>query len=230
MKKLLGLLLVFFASVAAAQTPPTGVQKLINQQEVLNDKCRGGSGDKPETWKYCEQRDRMNRQIEAKGWCRGPDDAYGYQKHWVPCRPQSTNAPIKDERETVLLYLENDGRTGKTYPLNWPVVIYLERKCPFDGIANSENMVAATLNTVPHCAGFTKDGTTIITVGPATGFTRYPRPLFALSRINEGSQTATVVQPGFDSAKAWDAYKAALSSDAGMSRPGAPLPPRGSAR
>lgn len=74
--------------------PPQDVQKLIEHQEVLNDKCRGGSGKNPKTWQACKKRDEITKKIEKKGYCKGSvnKDAYGYEKEWIPCKLDRTRA------------------------------------------------------------------------------------------------------------------------------------------
>ncbi len=72
-----------------AQTPksegPTGKAKaLIDQADRLNDICRDGRG---KSWESaCQERDKVMAQVEASGWCWGPDDVPGYEKRWVRCR------------------------------------------------------------------------------------------------------------------------------------------------
>lgn len=70
---------------ASAQQPPASVARMIEQHEVLNDKCRGGSGDSAATWKACDKRDALYTKIEKAGWCWGPQAAAGFEKHWTPC-------------------------------------------------------------------------------------------------------------------------------------------------
>jgi hypothetical protein len=67
------------------------VQKLMSQQEKFNEQCRGGSGDNPKTIAACKDRDKLYQEIVKAGWCWGPDDAFGYQKHWVRCQRKSAN-------------------------------------------------------------------------------------------------------------------------------------------
>jgi hypothetical protein len=77
------------ASAFAAYYPPAKTQKIIERYEVLNDKCRDGSGDDPHTIAACEKRDVLYQQIKIKHkWCWGSynQDAYGYQKEWLQCK------------------------------------------------------------------------------------------------------------------------------------------------
>jgi hypothetical protein len=49
-----------------------------------NDRCRGGSGDSPETTKACEAREHTGISLQAAGWCYGRRGQYGYQQ-WHRC-------------------------------------------------------------------------------------------------------------------------------------------------
>jgi hypothetical protein len=69
--------------ICATPKPP---QDLINQEEALNEKCRGGSGDNPKTLKACDARDALLGQIEAKGWCYGHAGQAGYERDWEQCK------------------------------------------------------------------------------------------------------------------------------------------------
>lgn len=75
-----------FMPQRASGAPPTDVQKLIKQQEELNDQCRGGSGDSPKTMTACEKRDKVFDQIMRKGWCWGFEGQAGYERSWVKCK------------------------------------------------------------------------------------------------------------------------------------------------
>ncbi len=69
--------------LAQSQLMSVDVKTLIDKEETLNDKCRGGSGDDPETISACDERDHIFKEIEKKGWYWGPDDAIEADKHWV---------------------------------------------------------------------------------------------------------------------------------------------------
>lgn len=47
---------------------------LIAQWTAQNTLCRGSSGDKPETQRACEERQRIGRTLDALGWCYGKKD------------------------------------------------------------------------------------------------------------------------------------------------------------
>ncbi|MBS0586373.1 MAG: hypothetical protein JSS37_00065 [Proteobacteria bacterium] len=74
------------SSRIASDTPPEEVAQLIAQEETLNDKCRGGSGDDKATQKACDERDVILKKIEAKNWCWGHDDQIGADRVWERCR------------------------------------------------------------------------------------------------------------------------------------------------
>ena len=81
--------MLFSASAFAAYYPPAKIQKIIELYEVLNDKCRGGSGDDPRTGQTCDKRDALYQQIKTKHkWCWGSynQDAAGYEMQWLPCK------------------------------------------------------------------------------------------------------------------------------------------------
>jgi hypothetical protein len=90
--------------VAAPATPPTPAvkqedlrqftaseasdletQSLIQKEMVLNDACRGGSGDEEATQKSCAERDAVFSTLQSRGWCYGTEGQAGYQKSWQKC-------------------------------------------------------------------------------------------------------------------------------------------------
>jgi hypothetical protein len=91
------------------------VQGDLKEYQRLNGLCRGGSGDKPETVKACEDRDRLFKQVENQGWCWGPKGVAEYQKQWRPCRSEfekSKWALLKNE-DRVAYYLDTDSAKTK---------------------------------------------------------------------------------------------------------------------
>ena len=85
---------------AVADTLPPDIKILLDKESALNDRCRGGSGDDPQTQKYCDQRDETFGQLKSKGWCYGPDEAPGYQKSWRKCQAAGSevnNSPPKTQ-------------------------------------------------------------------------------------------------------------------------------------
>lgn len=67
-------------------TPPPDIQLLIEQENLLNDRCRGGSGDQTETWAACENRDEIYKSLKAQGWCYGHEPQPMSDRRWEPCR------------------------------------------------------------------------------------------------------------------------------------------------
>jgi class 3 adenylate cyclase len=75
------------AATPAAETPslqarsgtatPSDISRLMRNEEVSNDKCRGGSGDMEETGSACAERDRLVEVLANRGWC--------YDKSWQRC-------------------------------------------------------------------------------------------------------------------------------------------------
>jgi hypothetical protein len=66
-------------------SPPEDVAQLMAQEDALNDKCRGGSGDDGDTQKACNGRDLLYEKIKAKSWCWGHDGQSGADRTWEPC-------------------------------------------------------------------------------------------------------------------------------------------------
>lgn len=79
-------------AVHAGFFPSKDIQKLIEKVEILNDKCRGGSGDDPKTMKACEDRDNLILKIESKGYCWGSmnKNVSTNLYTWIPCKKDVT--------------------------------------------------------------------------------------------------------------------------------------------
>lgn len=90
MKKLLIATVLALGLPAVAYAQSDDVKTLIHQEETLDNICRGNSGDDPNTIKACDVRDSIDKKLKTKGWCWGPDNAPGYQKHWVKCKVKKT--------------------------------------------------------------------------------------------------------------------------------------------
>ncbi len=61
------------------------VQELITKWSKLNDRCRGGSGDDPATWRACSERDVLFKQIQTRGYCWGAEGQIEADKTWQKC-------------------------------------------------------------------------------------------------------------------------------------------------
>jgi hypothetical protein len=61
---------LFFCSVEKGdQASKQSVSGLIEQWEELNENCRGGSGDNPDTIKACDQRAEFSERLGTLGYC-----------------------------------------------------------------------------------------------------------------------------------------------------------------
>lgn len=76
---------IFKMTESENEQEDTKIKSLIDKEESLNNLCRGGSGDDPNTQKACEDRESLFKEIETLGWCWGPEDAIGAEKTWVKC-------------------------------------------------------------------------------------------------------------------------------------------------
>lgn len=92
--------LISISAAVAGQDPfstdlsAMNLPNLVSLHESMNDQCRGGSGDNPDTQRYCDRRDAIYKEIERRGWCWGPDSAVGADKSWVECPVASSATPI----------------------------------------------------------------------------------------------------------------------------------------
>lgn len=68
------------------------IDAMLNEVNRLNGLCRGGSGEDPKTLKACDQRDTLGTEIQARGWCWGPKNAIGADKHWMLCKDDLSDA------------------------------------------------------------------------------------------------------------------------------------------
>lgn len=75
------------ANTKPVYLPSARVKELMRQEELVNDKCRGGAGDDPATEKACTDRDALYDAIKAQGWCWGHEGQFGAEKDWEYCGP-----------------------------------------------------------------------------------------------------------------------------------------------
>jgi hypothetical protein len=68
---------------------PTAVQSLLELWEKQNAKCRGGSGDEPETLRMCDARDETSRRLDKLDYCYGKNGQIGAEMEWHRCGPDS---------------------------------------------------------------------------------------------------------------------------------------------
>lgn len=81
-----------FSFCSFAETSEATVKKLISNADVLNSRCRGGSGDDPNTHVACYDRDKAYSELVKIGWCWGKPGQYGYEKKWNKCEPAPNTA------------------------------------------------------------------------------------------------------------------------------------------
>ncbi len=60
-----------FAAVALASERAD----LLENWYLENQRCRGGSGDQPDTWKACERRSKVNAELKKNG-CRQTGESW----------------------------------------------------------------------------------------------------------------------------------------------------------
>lgn len=97
--RLLLFTLAFIPMLASASPRYAGdaIQPLIEKSDVLNDQCRGGSGDKKETLDACYDRDKVIAEIKSRGWCYGGEYQIQANKEWRPC---ASTVPPRFDPET----------------------------------------------------------------------------------------------------------------------------------
>ncbi|QDM41462.1 hypothetical protein [Altererythrobacter sp. TH136] len=72
-------------------------KKLIETWQDLNGRCRGGSGDDPQTMTACDERDGpVAAQLADANICYGREGEYGYQMELHRCGPDSTRFERSD--------------------------------------------------------------------------------------------------------------------------------------
>jgi hypothetical protein len=94
----------------ASEASDLETQSLIQKEIVLNDACRGGSGDEEATQKSCAERDAVVSILQSRGWCYGTEGQAGYQRSWQKCpspeivgggTPPSSNRVEFDPRSII---------------------------------------------------------------------------------------------------------------------------------
>ncbi len=82
------------ASVAqAAKSTAHDEPPWLQEIDQANSKCRDMPGDSAEGMAACEKRDRLAQEAEKAGWCWGPQEAFGYEKHWIRCSEDPARLP-----------------------------------------------------------------------------------------------------------------------------------------
>ncbi|WP_426957870.1 hypothetical protein [Muricoccus radiodurans] len=89
MRAAAALLVLLAAAPAAAQ--PTAPQ-IMRMEREANTRCRGGSGDQPETQKSCGERDAYARVLNMMNWCFGRRGQVAAAHQWHRCGADSLRA------------------------------------------------------------------------------------------------------------------------------------------
>jgi hypothetical protein len=94
-RPLLLILIALTAAPVAAQEASTQalVDQLLADAEAYDARCRGGSGDDPETWSACGARDYAGYLLGQQGWCYGVPGQIGAEQAWAPCEGPATPLP-----------------------------------------------------------------------------------------------------------------------------------------
>lgn len=71
------------------QSTKNEVKPIIEKYNNLNGKCRGGSGDDPNTIKACDERDLVVAKLKESGWCFGKEGQAEYEMEWHQCSSNS---------------------------------------------------------------------------------------------------------------------------------------------
>jgi hypothetical protein len=65
------------------------VALLLEDFGTHDEACRGGSGDKNETWVACGSRDYAASLLNEFGWCHGENGQSAYEMVWHQCSSNS---------------------------------------------------------------------------------------------------------------------------------------------
>jgi hypothetical protein len=71
------------------QTSDLDISKLLKQERDANGKCRGGSGNDPQTFAACKSRDALVVKLNKLGWCYGKYNQAGFEMSWHQCEANS---------------------------------------------------------------------------------------------------------------------------------------------
>lgn len=75
-------------AVAQVDRRPTD-QQLVAAWQDANTRCRGGSGATAAVEVACRQREAISARLEARGYCYGKQNEYGFEAAWHRCTPTS---------------------------------------------------------------------------------------------------------------------------------------------
>jgi hypothetical protein len=77
---------------AYRQFPPD-LRALMRQEHVEHRRCRGGLGDRPETYRACNRRDCVTFELEKRGWCSDGQGS-GAVRSWTSCSNLPDHTPL----------------------------------------------------------------------------------------------------------------------------------------
>lgn len=90
---------LILSSAFAANSRGETVQQKIDREERMNEYCQAGSGDDPQTARFCQTRDRLLSELKQAGWCSSHDSQPEYEKQWEPCaRPRTSRGSDEPQR------------------------------------------------------------------------------------------------------------------------------------
>jgi hypothetical protein len=78
---------------AHGQMNDESIKQMIQVVDYLNQLCRGGSGDRPETAVACNNRDKLTDVFRKAGWCYGAAGQPSYLSKWEKCSSQVARQP-----------------------------------------------------------------------------------------------------------------------------------------
>jgi hypothetical protein len=79
------------AKAVAAMGATGSTAKLLIREAEQNELCRGGNNT--DTSPVCKLRDKLDRELTARGWCYGEDAVDGASSHWAKCKSHVDSTP-----------------------------------------------------------------------------------------------------------------------------------------
>lgn len=95
-------LLVTVLSSSCGETENRDVETLKREWEDANGKCRGGSGDNPDTLSACDRRDKLTENLESSGWCYTSGDEPAYASSWRSCPEQASQEEGEEWTDSLI--------------------------------------------------------------------------------------------------------------------------------
>ena len=69
---------------------PVDIRPKLLAEAAERAACNSTSHDGPQTIAACDRLVAIHRELETKGWCRGPDAAQPADRYWMNCGPDAT--------------------------------------------------------------------------------------------------------------------------------------------